>query len=49
MVGKNESMEEGQKNVHVPLQTCLVIQNSEMELLHIFWQGFVHKEKSYIQ
>lgn len=49
MVGKKQLMEEGQENVHVPLQTCLVIQNTEMELLHIFCQGFVHKEKFYIQ
>lgn len=48
-MGKSQSMEEGQENVHVPLRTCLVIQNSEMELLHTFYQGFVHKEKFCIQ
>lgn len=48
MIGKSQPLEEGQGKVHVPLQSHLTIQNSKIEVLQMFYHGFVHMEKFYI-
>lgn len=49
MMGKSQAVEEGQEKVHVQLQSLLIIQNSKIEVLWKFYQGFVYTEKVYLQ
>lgn len=44
MMGKSQAVEEGQEKVHVQLKSLLTIQNSKIEVLRTFLQGFVHTE-----
>lgn len=45
MMDKSQAVEEGQEKVHVQLKSILTIQNSRIEVLRTFHQGFVHTEK----
>lgn len=48
MMGKSQAVEEGQEKVHDQLQSLLIIQNSKIEELWKFYQGFDHTEKVYL-